>query len=146
MSQTGSIGTALGASASIAANLRNAQTQAATDQARFEISQQRAAARQNEIATQRQSDAESRALQLARAQATAVARAASGGLVPSDGSAAAIRTGQAQDAAVAQRQANVRFDAQLQSIAPSLLAPEDPTAALLRSGRSLGSLVNSLLD
>lgn len=145
MSQTGSLGTALGASASVLGGIRAAQTQNATNLAQLQIDQQQAAAREQQIAAAQAADVQSRALQLAHATAGTAANAAGNGLAPYDGSAAAIASGQAQEAAAAQQAANARYAAQAQAIAPSLLAPDGTATAFLRSGRTIGSLVNSLI-
>jgi thymidine phosphorylase len=146
MSALGSLGTAIGAGATILGNVRQAQQQNATNRAQLQIAQQQATERQAEIAAQQGADALSRSTQLAHATASVEARAASSGQVPYDGSAAAIASGKAQEAAAEQGAANARFAAQYQAIAPNLLQPDATTTALLRSGRAFGGVVSNLLD
>ena len=146
MSQLGSLGTALGASATLLGSLRQAQQQNAVNRAQLQVNQQQAAARAQEIATQQQAETLGRQVQLAHGEASAAARAAGSGQLAYDGSAAALVAGQAQEAAAAQGAANARYAAQVQGIAPSLLQPDATALALLRSGRAFGAITNSLLD
>jgi hypothetical protein len=141
-----SLGSLVGAGASIAGNLRAGQTATAVNRAQVQIAQQQAAAQENLIRDQQAADALARQYQLAQADSSATARSASAGLLANDGSAAAIVAGQQQQAAAQQQAANMVADARIAAIGPSLLRPDGTLTSVLQSGRSFGTVANSLLD
>lgn len=146
MAALASIASLVGAGATIYGNVRQAQATTANNRAQAQVAQQAEAGRQQALVVQGQGDAEARALTLSRTVAATRARAAAGGLSPDDGSAGALVSGLRQDAAAAQGADDATFRARLAQGRANLLIPDGTLNAVLRSGRSLGSVARNLLD
>jgi hypothetical protein len=146
MAALSSIGTLLGAGATIYAQQRARQAQYNTQLAQAEANQAVEVQRQNQLIAQQQAEVRNRQLQLARSIATTRARLASSGVAPDDGSGAAITTGLTGDAAAAANASDAVFRAQLASGRASLLNPEANFTGTIRAGRSFGSALNNLLQ
>jgi hypothetical protein len=141
-----SLGSLVGAGASITGHVRSGQAANAINRAQVRIAQQQAAAQEQLIRDQQAADALARQVQLAHATSSDAARSAGEGLLANDGSAAAIVSGRRQEAAAAQQAANSVADARIAAIGPSLLRPDAVLTSVLNSGRSFGTVANSLLD
>jgi hypothetical protein len=146
MAALSSIGTLLGSGATIYTQQRARQAQQNTQLAQAQANQALEVQRQNQLIAQQQAEARNRQLQLSRSIATTRARLASSGVSPDDGSAAAITTGLAGDAAAAANASDAAFRAQLASGRASLLNPEGNLTGFVRAGRSFGSALNNLLQ
>jgi hypothetical protein len=145
MAALASVASLVGAGAGIYAQTRQAQSQAALQQAQAAQSQQAEASRQQQLVAQQSADAASRQLQLARTLASARARAGASGISADDGSAAAVTAGLTADAAAAQNASDQVYQARLSSGRASLLNPDASLTSYVRAGQSFGSAVSSLL-
>lgn len=145
MGALASLATVVGAGATVLGNVRQAQAQAGYNRAQAQQQANVAAARSQELAVQQAEQARLRQLSLNRTVAGARARLAAGGVLPDDGSAAALTAGLVGDAAAAQAADNAAFQDRLAQGRSSLLAQDGTVTAALRSGRSFGTITDNLL-
>jgi hypothetical protein len=146
MGALASLATVLGTGASIYANVRQGQAQQANNRAQAQVTATQEAARQDTLLAQQQEQAVQRQQTLARTVAAARARLAASGLSPSDGSAAALTSGMAQEAAAAQGADDATLRARMAQGRSSLLNPDGTLTTLLQSGRTFGLAARNLLD
>jgi multidrug efflux pump subunit AcrA (membrane-fusion protein) len=146
MAALASIGTLLGAGATIFAQKRAQEAQYNTQLAQAQANQSVEVQRQNQLIAQQQAEARTRQLQLARTIATSRARLAASGVAADDGSGAAITTGLTGDAAAAATASDAAFRAQLASGRASLLNPDASFTGFTRAGQSFGGALTNLLQ
>ncbi len=146
MAALASIGTLLGAGATIYAQKRNQKAQYATQLAQVQANQAVDVQRQNQLIAQQQAEQRARQVQLARTVASTRARLAASGVAADDGSGTAITTGLATDAATAATFSDAAFRAQLAYGRASLLNPEGSLTGFTRAGQSFGGAVGNLLS
>jgi hypothetical protein len=142
MAQLASLATLIGAGASIYGNIRQGQAM------RAQAAAARAAAeeRNRQLAIQNEAEARARRETLARTIAAARARFAAGGIRPDEGSAAALLSGLAADAAAAQNESDALFRSRLAAGRRSLLQPDLSFIPFVRAGQTFGAALRSLLD
>jgi hypothetical protein len=146
MGALASIATVLGAGASIYGSVRQGQAQQANNRAQAQVTATQEAARQELLLAQQREQAAQRQQTLARTVASARARLSAGGLSPADGSAAALTSGLAREAAAEQGADDATLRARLAQGRSSLLNPDGTLTTLLQSGRSFGFAARNLLD
>ena len=146
MGALASIATVLGAGASIYGSVRQGQAQQANNRAQAQVTATQEAARQELLLAQQREQAAQRQQTLARTVASARARLSANGLSPADGSAAALTSGLAQEAAAEQGADDATLRARLAQGRSSLLNPDGTLTTLLQSGRTFGLAARNLLD
>ena len=145
MAALASLGTVVGAGASIYGNVRQAQLQQANNQAQVQIAQDQNATRQQELLAQAAQDEQARQLTLQRSVAGDRAQLAADGISPDSGSAAAVIGGLTQQAAQAQAASDAVLRARLAQGQISLLAPGNTATTLLQNGPGLSYVTRSLI-
>jgi hypothetical protein len=146
MGALASLGTVLGAGATVYGNIRQNQAQKATNRAQAQITSDQETLRQQALVAQEQEAALQRQQTLARTVAAARARAGASGVSPDTGSAAAITAGLTQEAAAAAGADNATLRARMAQGRSSLLNPDGTLTTLLQSGRTFGVAARNLLD
>ena len=146
MAQIVPIATVLGTGASIYATGRQAQMQAAQARQQQATARAQNEAREQQLAAQQAAERRVAESRLAGTIASTRARLAAGGIQPDEGSAAALTTGLRRDAAAAQSDSLVVFDARLAAGRRSLLNDDGSLTPWLRAGAGFSGALRSLLD
>ncbi len=135
-----------GSGAAVYGNIRSAQQQRAVNQAQIQVAQEQDNERAGLLAAQQAQADLQRQQALQNAIANTRAQLAAGGILPDDGSGAALQGGLAERAAETQAADAAVTQASLAQRRISLLNAGPTTTALLQSGRTLGYAAQSLLS
>ncbi|MBO1075753.1 hypothetical protein [Roseomonas marmotae] len=146
MAQLAPIATLVGTGASLYGTVRQGQQQAASAKAQAQAQQQSLDARAQQLAATQAAETRGRQDRLERAVASTRARLGASGISPDQGSAGAVTSGLARDAAEAAADSNESYAARMASGRSSLLYADGSLTTWLRAGSSFGNAVRNLLD
>lgn len=145
MAQLATIASLAGTGLAVYGQVRQGQQQKATNRAQEENLRAQQSAQQDQAAAQAAANERDRQDKLASTIAAARSRAAASGVAPDEGSAAALTTGLATDAAKDTAEDASLMSARLASGRRSLLASDGSLNSYLRAGQQLGGAVRNLL-
>jgi hypothetical protein len=141
-----SIASLAGAGATIYAQRQQVERAKDNQRAQAAANAQQDAQRQQQLAIAQQAEQRTRSEQVARTIASTRARIAAGGISPDEGSAAALTTGLAEDAAAGQADSDALFRARLSAGRASLLNSDGSLTSWVRSIPTFGNALRNLLD